>query len=143
MFRVRRMTQGDYGEVLSLLNEHFPHVGATVEKLTDRLARGAHFFVAESGGRVIGFVDLQMGRSAFVRGLAVAKRWRGKGVGTALLERAIAHARKEGKRFIYIKVRTSNEKAIRVYQKKGFVIIREKLGVTGEPLFVMRKGLEA
>jgi len=142
LFRTRRIAPDDYPEVIALLNRHFPHVGMTEEKLLGRLERGARFFVAESGGRIAGFVDLRLGKGALIRGLAVGGGWRGSGVGTALLEKAVACAKGEGYSSVYIKVQQGNEKAVRVYQKMGFAAVSETAGKMGEPLLLMRKKLE-
>ena len=142
LFRIRRMAPSDSPEVIGMLNRHFPHVGMTGEKLEQRLGKGAVFFVAESGGKILGFADLRMGKNALVRGLAVEEKWRGSGVGTALLEKAVEEARKKGYGTVYIKVQPENLEAVRVYQKIGFAAVREMAGKDGKPILLMRKRLE-
>jgi len=142
MFNIRRMAKKDENSVLSLLGRHFPHVGITPEKLALRLARGARFFVAEKGGEVVGFCELRLGKNALLRGIAVGAGARGSGAGTALINRAVEEARKEGRPRIYLKVEQGNEEAIRVYGRLGFSVVRETVGKQGERLFLMRKELE-
>ncbi len=142
MFRIRRMAAPDRSEVIEMLNWHFPHVGMTGKKLEEKLGKGAVFFVAESGGKIVGFADLRMGKNALVRGLAVEKEWRGSGVGTALLEKAVEEARKKGYASVWIKTQAKNEGAVRVYRKIGFAAVRDTAGKMGETLLLMKKRLE-
>jgi len=125
-----------------MLNRHFPHVEMNEEKLLGRLEKGAVFFVAENNGKIIGFVDLRLGGSVLVRGLAVEPRWRGKGVGSALLEKVIGFARKEGRSAVWIKVQPGNLEAVKIYQKAGFVPSQEITAKNGEQLLLMKRKLE-
>lgn len=56
-------------------------------------------------------------------GITVRKQAWGRGVGTALLEGLIAHAREQGIEIIELQVRSDNLRAIRLYEKFGFVKI--------------------
>ena len=79
-------------------------------------------FVAESDGR--SSVSCTSGRShhGFGEiGMMVAKDWRGKGVGTALMETAIAWSREQGLHKLSLDVFPHNEAAIALYKKLGFV----------------------
>jgi len=76
---------------------------------------------------IVGMLDCTGGkrRAALhetVLGIVVKKVWRDRGVGTALMERALAWARESGvvKR-VQLEVFTNNERAIHVYEKVGFV----------------------
>ena len=86
------------------------------------------FVVAEVDGHVVG--SCSVGRLAPSRsaehghvgelGILVAESFRGKGVGTALLERALADARRLFE-VIFLSVFTVNEGAQRLYRRFGFV----------------------
>jgi putative acetyltransferase len=53
----------------------------------------------------------------------VAKPWRGRGVGTALITRAVEWAKRGGViRRIELKVFTRNTTAIRLYERLGFAL---------------------
>lgn len=56
-------------------------------------------------------------------GITVLKEAWGRGIGTALMERLIAHAREQGIEIIELNVRRDNIRAIRLYEKFGFVKI--------------------
>ncbi|MEU7421967.1 GNAT family N-acetyltransferase [Streptomyces antibioticus] len=87
------------------------------------------YLVAESGGRVVGYVRL--GRStpldcnAHVRqiqGLAVADEARGRGVGRALVRAAVEETRRRGARRLTLRVLGHNAPARRLYESEGFAV---------------------
>ncbi len=55
--------------------------------------------------------------------LFVHQDFRGRGVGTALVEAAVAGARQHGFRRLWLTVSTENRPALRVYEKCGFRVI--------------------
>ena len=142
MFQVRRMRDGDEEAVISLLNTTFPHVAMTREKLKTRLLRGARFFVAVSGGEVAGFADLRIGRYALLRGIAVEAGWKGKGVGDALLKKAVGEAKMLGKDRVRLKVRVGNAEAVKLYKENGFAIEGEEEDRFGGRVYRMIKRVE-
>ena len=86
------------------------------------------FLVAEAMGQIVGVLTLRGGARRAVRhegvlGITVAKEWRGRGVGNALMTRAIEWARHSGViSRIELQVFTSNVAAIHLYQKHRFEI---------------------
>lgn len=70
-------------------------------------------------------------------GITVLKEAWGRGIGTAIMERLIAHAREQGIEIIELNVRRDNLRAIRLYEKFGFVKIATYPGfmkVDGRPI---------
>lgn len=89
--------------------------------------------VAKEEGRLIGNAHLE----SFSRprtahradmGITVRKEAWGRGVGSALMERLIAHAREQGIEIIELQVRSDNAAAIHLYEKFGFVKIGQYPG---------------
>jgi RimJ/RimL family protein N-acetyltransferase len=79
-------------------------------------------FVAEADGELIGHLFvLRSGHGFGEIGMHVARDWRGRGVGTALMEAAIAWAREQGLHKLSLSVFVHNEAAIALYRKLGFV----------------------
>jgi len=79
-------------------------------------------FVAEADGEVIGNLHVQATHHGFgIIGMMVAKDWRGRGVGSALMEAAIAYAREQNLHKLILDVFVHNEAAIALYKKFGFV----------------------
>jgi RimJ/RimL family protein N-acetyltransferase len=83
---------------------------------------GGGGFVAEEDGELVGQIFVFPSHHGFGEvGMMVAKDWRGKGVGTALMEAAIAWSREQGLHKLSLDVFPHNEAAIALYKKLGFV----------------------
>jgi RimJ/RimL family protein N-acetyltransferase len=88
---------------------------------------GKIVLLAEAGGTIVGNLSFENGphrRIAHhgVLGVAVVKEWRGQGVGTALLESLLQWAAENPLiERIDLDVFATNENAIRLYKKLGFV----------------------
>lgn len=81
-----------------------------------------------------GFVDPDTPELA----IAVVPSARGHGIGSALLDGLMAHARAEGHHGISLAVDASNAGAIALYERHGFTRVRE-----GDETVVMRAALDA
>ena len=78
--------------------------------------------VAVAAGDVVGSLHVESSRFGVGElGMAVARGWRGRGVGSALLTAAIDKAREEGLHKLSLEVFPHNEAAIALYRKFGFV----------------------
>ena len=75
--------------------------------------------VAEAGGRIVGQLGLS-GTGRMELGMLVAKEWRGRGVGTKLLDAALDYAREHGAYKISLEVWPHNTAAIALYERFGF-----------------------
>jgi len=85
------------------------------------------FFVAEVDGEPVGFVacnpfwrDRFVGRTCEIHELAVAKEHKGKGIGRALMMRALEYGREKGCRTASLWVGEGNTLAIEWYRRLGF-----------------------
>jgi RimJ/RimL family protein N-acetyltransferase len=79
-------------------------------------------FVAVAGGEIVGSLHVDASRFGFGElGMAVAREWRGRGVGSALLAAAIEWARERGLHKLSLGVFPHNAAAIALYRKFGFV----------------------
>jgi amino-acid N-acetyltransferase len=85
--------------------------------LTD--AHMEHFFFAGPREQPVGLVGLELfGPHALLRSLAVASDSRSAGLGTALVERAEAHARECGARSIYLLTTTAEA----FFSRRGYLV---------------------
>jgi [ribosomal protein S18]-alanine N-acetyltransferase len=102
-----------------------------------------YYLVAEDGGMVTGYGGLmaQPGGQADVVTLAVAAdRW-GEGIGSALLDGLLAEADRRGCTEIFLEVRVDNDRAQRLYRRRGFTDIGIRRGYyqpSGTDALVMR-----
>jgi GNAT superfamily N-acetyltransferase len=129
-FVIREATDEDAGELARLV------IGlgydASPEAMRHRLekvrnAGHAATFVVELGGAAVGFVGLRLERSyeyddphVRITGLAVDHDQRGRGIGTALLERAEAWAREHGAALIFLTSGQHRSEAHEFYESRGW-----------------------
>ena len=79
-------------------------------------------FVAMAGIELLGSVHVDASRHGYGDiGMAVAREWRGRGVGSALMVAAIEWARRSGLHKLSLSVWPHNAAAIALYRKYGFV----------------------
>jgi len=109
------------------------------------------FIVAEIGGKLVGYImcKTEYGFSNFkklgfvkkghVVSIAVLDEYRRKGIGQALVEESINGVKLKKCDEFYLEVRCSNNDAVRLYEKLGFVI-RQQLNAyyrDGEDAYLM------
>jgi len=84
--------------------------------------------VAEVGGRIEGFLSIEVHREnenyLYYDDLSVSKAHRGKGIGTALLEKGEAYCKTLGLSTLVLHVETDNERARELYEKRGFTLLK-------------------
>lgn len=88
--------------------------------------RGESQFFAVEGGRILGWCDVIRKDRPGLRhsgqlGMAVVAGHRGRGIGRRLLEAAVLDAFSKGIERVELEVFASNEPAIRLYLRSGFV----------------------
>jgi RimJ/RimL family protein N-acetyltransferase len=78
-------------------------------------------FVAEVGGEIVGILGVEVPAYLVADiGMQVRDGYRGQGVGSALVEKAIEHARARGCHKIALQHWPHNERARALYEKYGF-----------------------
>lgn len=127
-FSVRPATEADrraLAELLAAVAEERDGIGAEPPVDVARLA--AHWrldgtLVAEADGVIVGEVRVDPSWMGFGDvGMMVAAAWRGRGVGTALVQAAADWAREQGLHKLALNVFPHNQAAIALYRKCGFV----------------------
>jgi ribosomal protein S18 acetylase RimI-like enzyme len=91
------------------------------------IARGVPQFFALDGGRVVGWCDITpMAQPGFTHagrlGMGVLREYRRRGIGRRLVETTLRRAGRMGLERIELDVYGSNEPAIALYRKLGFVV---------------------
>ena len=105
--------------------------GFSLEKLRSELDDpGARFYFARIGSTLAGYLKLNFGQSQTelkddnaleIERIYVLKAFQGKHVGQCLYEKAIAVAKAANAAYVWLGVWEQNTKAIRFYEKNGFV----------------------
>jgi ribosomal-protein-alanine N-acetyltransferase len=97
---------------------------------------GAVVRVAESGGKIVGFVIVNIEqvaseRRSYIVTLDVAEEWRRKGVAGRLMREAETWALNTGVPWMQLHVFTGNTGAVRFYERMGYERIRTRRGFYG------------
>jgi L-amino acid N-acyltransferase YncA len=103
--------------------------GIATEPPVDIEARAALFartaaasVVAVTGSQIVGMLHIEVSPHGFGEvGMLVDRDWRGRGVGSALVQEAISRARGQGLHKLCLEVFMHNTAAIALYRKFGFV----------------------
>jgi [ribosomal protein S18]-alanine N-acetyltransferase len=102
--------------------------GIATEPPVDTAERAAQFangadgtLVAVADGKIVGMIHVAASRHGFGEfGMLVDRAWRGRGVGSALVQAAVDRARRQGLHKLCLEVFTHNTAAIALYRKCGF-----------------------
>jgi ribosomal protein S18 acetylase RimI-like enzyme len=116
--------------------------GFTAEQLAAELGNpDSAFYFAELGDQVIGYLKLNSGtaqtelkddRAVEIERIYVLKAYHGRNVGQLLYEQAIETARQQDADYLWLGVWEENPRAIRFYQKNGFVAFGRHLFKLGD-----------
>jgi len=120
--------------------QHYPHLdfGERVawwrERWRQELAPTATISVVESGERLVGFVTVDATTGYLDQIVVVPEAW-GSDVATMLM----AEARRISPKGLDLRVNADNTRAIRFYEKQGFVDAGEAVNeISGAPVRLMR-----
>ena len=116
--------------------------GFSTEKLNDELSDpNAEFYFCELKGKVIGYLKVNSGQSqtelkdnkAFeIERIYVFKEFHGKKAGQLLYDKAIELAKSRRADYVWLGVWEENPRAIRFYEKNGFVAFDKHIFKLGE-----------
>ena len=116
--------------------------GFSTEKLNDELSDpNAEFYFCELKGKVIGYLKVNSGQSqtelkdnkAFeIERIYVLKEFHGKKAGQLLYDKALELAKSRRAGYVWLGVWEENPRAIRFYEKNGFVAFDKHIFKLGE-----------
>lgn len=120
---IRRVERADLLEVTRIEKTAFPQPWPfqAFEGFLDEPG----FLVADAHPVVVGYVvadvvEARAGPLGHLKDVAVHPDWRGRGLGTRLLDRALGVLEAQGARRAKLEVRQTNEAAIALYRRFGF-----------------------
>lgn len=110
-------------QVMEIENEAFQNHWKSQTFFEEMANDRAHLYVALAGNKVVGYGGFWLGfeEEAHITTLAVVKEFRRQGVGEFLLERLLEAMKDFKAKKATLEVRVSNQVAINLYQKFGFV----------------------
>ena len=116
----------DLDRILAIEKEAFGRRAWSADLFRQYAAEGSHLFlVAKVGSTIAAYsITRTTGNRAELDSIAVAKRFRNRGIGNAFLSSVIRKLKRTGCETLSLMVRRDNEAAIRFYRSLGFRRIR-------------------
>ncbi|MBR3145355.1 MAG: ribosomal protein S18-alanine N-acetyltransferase [Clostridia bacterium] len=131
-FNISFAKQSDIKDIAYIEKECFSDPWSE-KAIEESMNAATSFFIAKKKEKTVGYVGLSIvADEAYITNIAVLKDFRENSVATILLLRAIEEAKKKCA-FISLEVRTSNEKAINLYNKLLFTKEGQRKGFYDNP----------
>ncbi len=133
-FTLRDMTQDDAPYLAQMEQDIFTDPWS--ESAYRELFQYSYYIkvVAETNDRIAGCACMTMlGGEGDIDRVMVDAGLRGQGIGSALVQRLLQSGRERGAEEFTLEVRKSNQAAIRLYEKNGFVSEGVRPGFYGKP----------
>ena len=120
--KIERMTFAHIDDVCKIEKMCFSHP-LSKEDLIEQLKNSTNvFFAATENNSALGYIGMSVViDEGYFYNLAVDENYRQQGVGTALINALTEYGKANNFRLISLEVRESNQKAISLYSKSGFV----------------------
>ena len=145
-YRLRRASRTDAPAVETLFSELLRSLGEASaggyeSGYLERFFTGGEDWIclAETAAGVVGYLSIEVHREAktflYLDDFCVTETWRNRGVGSALLAAAETYAREKGVEAICLHVDRANEKARRLYERRGYAVDEAQ----GERFRMLRK----
>jgi ribosomal-protein-alanine N-acetyltransferase len=129
------MTQNDLPRVVELERDTFSIPWSEEGFLTAMQRSENCFLVIEDEKGVQGYCGYyRVLDEAEIMNVCINKARRGQGLGSAMVEQLLKEAKEGGATRILLEVRVSNEPAIRVYKRLGFVPLGVRKGFYEKPV---------
>lgn len=145
--KIRQVKASDNLSLAKMIRQVFEEHDAPKEgtvysdPTTDALYESFHMeksilFVAEENGKIIGSCGIYPTHGLPEQYVELVKFYlpkesRGKGIGRILMERSIAAAKEFGYSELYIESLPQFSKAVAIYEKQGFIVLKTSMGASG------------
>lgn len=140
------MNFNDLDEVVELEKELFKSDAWKKQEYENELKNPvAKLFVEKENGEIISYGGLwYLYEDADITTIGVNSKYQGRGYGQRMLDYMLDFALKNGVHNVHLEVRVSNQKALNLYKKNGFEVIRIRKAYyedNNEDAYDMMKGL--
>lgn len=133
-FEIREMNQSHIPQVADIEKVCFSRPWSEASLLEGLENPCSRFFVAQSGGEVLGYVGMYCAADeSYIDNIAVLPEYRRCGVGRALLSHVCDFSKAEDMSFISLEVRPSNIAAVSLYTEFGFERVGLRPGFYNDP----------
>lgn len=121
MVQIREMTLDDLEQVMVIERENFSVPWTENGFFSFLLRQDTLFLTAEEDGRVVGYCGaVLVPDEGDVTNVSVSRGCQGQGIGRALVQELVGRAAAAGVARLYLEVRRSNARALRLYGGLGF-----------------------
>ena len=132
---IRHAASGDIARVADIERASFSDPWSATSFRSALEEERLHFHVALSDDIVVGYtVSWCVVDESELANLAVVPAMRGRRIGAALLDRAMADARSAGCRVMHLEVRESNAAARALYGSRGFALVGRRKRYYRQPV---------
>ena len=133
-FKIRAMQKEDIQAVVAMEERIFSAPWSEKSFLNAYSSDSNIYLVSTSEEEIIGYCGIWISyETADLCNIAVAPEYRRKGIAWEILSEAVRQAKERGAERILLEVRQSNQAAICLYQKLGFVQIGVRRGYYSAP----------
>lgn len=133
--KIVEMTGEHLDGVCEIENVCFSHPWSRQSIENELKNENSVFLCALDGEKVIGYIGMStVLDEGYIYNVAVAENYRKRGAGTALVNALVTFGKKNNFAFITLEVRQSNEKALSLYRKLGFVKAGERKNYYSAPV---------
>lgn len=128
------MTSVNLDDVYIIETECFSHPWSRQSLENELNNETSLFLVAKEENEVIGYIGMSIViDEGYIFNVAVRESYRNKGVATALINELVTYGKKNNFCFITLEVRESNQPAISLYSKFGFIKAGERKDYYSNP----------
>jgi ribosomal protein S18 acetylase RimI-like enzyme len=135
LFHLDKATRAQIAEHLARCDTAFVppltgrvEIGAYSDKIATRATRFESWADDALVGLVAAYCNDEHRGTAYVTSVSVLQGWQGRGIASRLLDRCVEHVAKLGFRHVQLEVGTTNNAALRLYERKGFTIRSVRAG---------------
>lgn len=122
MIEIREMQLDDLEQVMEIENENFSRPWTETGFFTFLIRQDTLFLVAQENDEILGYCGVVMVQDeGDITNVSVKKEKQNQGIGNRLVQDLIAKTKGQGITRLFLEVRESNQRAIHVYEKAGFV----------------------
>ena len=133
--KIERMTAQHVDAVLEIENECFAHPWSRQSIESELENKNSVFYTALEGDEVAGYIGMStVLDEGYIFNVAVSAKHRKKGIGSALIQELVTYGKKNNFCFLTLEVRESNENAISLYLKFGFIKVGERKNYYSDPV---------
>lgn len=132
--KIEKMTSAHLDRVCEIEKMCFSHPWSRQSLESELSNETSLFFAALENNEVVGYIGMSVVLDeGYIFNVAVDENFRCRGVGSALVGELITYSKKNNFSFVTLEVRKSNENAVALYSKFGFIKVGERRDYYSNP----------